>query len=170
MRLLYFERNGDGSFRPAHAYPELAQVSIGTHDLPTLPCYWCDHDIGLRAALNLLPGPDGDAALREDRGKARTALLRLLREAGFLADAADDATIRIEDLVDAAYAFLASSPGRLLMAQLDDVLGVEEQANLPGTVDEHPNWRRKLPLAWEDIATGPRLRAFGQMLTRIRPR
>ena len=31
-----------------------------------------------------------------------------------------------------------------MMVQLEDALGEIEQANLPGTTDEHPNWRRKL--------------------------
>ena len=32
-----------------------------------------------------------------------------------------------------------------------------EQANLPGTVDEHPNWRRKLPVALERCGAKPRV-------------
>jgi 4-alpha-glucanotransferase len=24
-------------------------------------------------------------------------------------------------------------------------MGIEQQANLPGTIDSHPNWRRRLP-------------------------
>ena len=39
-----------------------------------------------------------------------------------------------------------------------------EQVNLPGTVDEHPNWRRKLPGSWEELAASPRLRSFAEML------
>ena len=27
-----------------------------------------------------------------------------------------------------------------------------DQPNIPGTVDEHPNWRRRLPLAVEEFA------------------
>lgn len=170
-RLLYFERDDDGAFRPAHSYPELAQVAIGTHDLPTLPGYWREHDIAIRAALHLLPAQDGESTLRRDRARARAALLTLLREMGLLSrDPADDSNIGIQELVDAAYRFLAISPGRFLVAQLDDVLGIKEQANLPGTVDEHPNWRRKLPMPWQELAKSPRLRSFGEMLTRLRPR
>jgi 4-alpha-glucanotransferase len=170
-RLLYFERDGDGAFRPAHRYPELAQVAVATHDLPTLPGYWREHDIAIRAVLHLLPARDGESTLRRERASARAALLTLLRDAGLLPrESADDADIDIEELVDAAYRFLAISPGRFLVVQLDDVLGIEEQANLPGTVNEHPNWRRKLPMPWEELAASPRLRRFAEMLTRLRPR
>lgn len=172
-RLLYFERDGDGAFRPAPTYPELAEVAIGTHDLPTLPGFWHEGDITVRAALHLLPARDGEPALRQDRARARAALLTLLRDMGQLprvGGSADNPDIDIHQLVDAAYRFLAASPGRLLMVQLEDVLAIEEQANLPGTVDEHPNWRRKLPGSWEEFAASPRLRSFAEMLTQLRPR
>jgi 4-alpha-glucanotransferase len=169
MRLLYFWRDDDGAFRPAQSYPEFAQVATGTHDLPTLPGYWRERDIALRAALHLLPASDDEAALHQERARTRAALLVLLRDTGLL-PSADERDIDIDALVDAAYRFLAMSPARLLMVQLDDVLGVEEQANLPGTVDEHPNWRRKLPVPREDLAASPRLQEFCDRLARLRPR
>ena len=30
--------------------------------------------------------------------------------------------------------------------KLEDLLGQEDQANLPGTIVDHPNWRRRLPV------------------------
>ena len=52
-----------------------------------------------------------------------------------------------EGLPLAVHSYLARTPSRLLAVQLEDVLGVEEQANLPGTQWEYPNWRRKLPIS-----------------------
>ena len=171
-RLLYFERQDDDAFRVAQSYPELAQVSIGTHDLPTFPGCWREHDIAVRAALQLLPASDSEAKLRQDRARARTALLTLLRNTGLLSPpktSADDPAIDIPELVDAAYRFLATSSGRLLMVQLEDVLGVMDQVNLPGTVDEHPNWCCKLPMPSEELSASPRLRSIAKMLSRLRP-
>ena len=48
--------------------------------------------------------------------------------------------------------FLAKTPSRLLAISLEDLLGVIDQPNIPGTVDEHPNWRQRLPVAVSDIA------------------
>ncbi|MCX8018084.1 MAG: 4-alpha-glucanotransferase, partial [Rhodocyclaceae bacterium] len=52
------------------------------------------------------------------------------------------------------HAYLARSPGMLLVVQPEDVLGVCEQTNVPGTLEhQHPNWQRKLPVpleAWSD--------------------
>ncbi|MGE3160648.1 MAG: 4-alpha-glucanotransferase [Burkholderiales bacterium] len=55
------------------------------------------------------------------------------------------------------HAFLASTPCRIMLLQPEDALGVTEAWNVPGTTDEHPNWRRKLPLAVEDFARSARL-------------
>ena len=49
-------------------------------------------------------------------------------------------------------AFLARTRSRLLAISLEDLLGVIDQPNIPGTVNEHPNWRRRLPLALDGIA------------------
>jgi 4-alpha-glucanotransferase len=171
MRLLIFERRDDGGFRPAETYPERAHVALGTHDLPTFPGCWQEHDIALRAALHLLPSPDSEAMLRQDRARMRAALLAHLRGLGLLSPAEnpeDDRDIDMAALVDAAYRFLATTPGGLLMVQIEDVLGVLEQVNLPGTVDEHPNWRRKLPAAWQELVASRRVRDFAAMLSQLR--
>ena len=34
-----------------------------------------------------------------------------------------------------------------MLVQIEDVAGEAEQANLPGTTDSHPNWRRRLACA-----------------------
>jgi len=47
--------------------------------------------------------------------------------------------------------FLARTPSRLLAVALEDLLGVVEQPNIPGTVDEHPNWRQRLPVSLGEI-------------------
>jgi (1->4)-alpha-D-glucan 1-alpha-D-glucosylmutase len=60
-------------------------------------------------------------------------------------------------LGDAILAFLARSRARLMLVQLEDVAGEEEQANLPGTSDAHPNWRRRLAARLEDLLVGPEL-------------
>ena len=46
-----------------------------------------------------------------------------------------------------------------------------EQANLPGTVDTHPNWRRKLPVTVNVLADdpGPANHARGAAVRRRAP-
>jgi (1->4)-alpha-D-glucan 1-alpha-D-glucosylmutase len=71
-------------------------------------------------------------------------------------------------LVQALHAFLARSPCALFVVQPEDVFGVVEQANVPGTTTEHPNWRRKLPVTLEDMEADGRLRSLAARLARER--
>ena len=58
---------------------------------------------------------------------------------------------------------------RLVAIALDDILGEREQINIPGTVDEHPNWRRKLPVALEDLEGYEPFRRVADVSREIRP-
>ena len=56
--------------------------------------------------------------------------------------------------------YLAVTPSRLVAVSLEDALGLIDQPNLPGTTDEHANWRRRLPVPLEDLHTDARLQAL----------
>ena len=55
-----------------------------------------------------------------------------------------------DQVLDASARFLGHTRAPLVLLPIEDALGLEEQPNLPGTVDSHPNWRRRLPM---DCAT-----------------
>jgi 4-alpha-glucanotransferase len=169
-RVLYFERRQDGSFSPPDQYPPLSQVSVSTHDLPTLLGYWRGRDIGLYAKLGLFAAADAVSAARQERAGMRLALLAALRSAGFWPTEEDpDASQQAaERFVEAVHSFLARTPAGLLMVQLEDVLGMEEQANLPGTIDEHANWRQKLPAPHEQITKDERFVSLAGRLNALR--
>jgi len=136
-RVMLFEREADGSFRAPEDYPAEALATFSTHDLPTF-CGWLEgHDLRVKRAIGLDPGETD-----ESRARAQAALRKALSEHA-AAYSADD--------IAAVAAFLAAAPSRLVVVALDDVLGVRDQVNVPATVYEHPNWRRKLPLALEDF-------------------
>jgi 4-alpha-glucanotransferase len=161
-RLLYFEHRHDGQRARPHDYPRLALVAVGTHDLPPLAGFWSGADIDVRRALGHLHSDDDADRERGRRGGDREALKHLWREAGL--DAAGDAPPIL-----AAYRFLARSPGRILMVQIEDALGLTESVNVPGTVDEHPNWRRRLPVTVEALFDDDRVRALTAALNEERP-
>ncbi len=142
-RLLCFEKDEAGGFKPPGEYPPLALVSSGTHDLPTLRGWWTGVDLQLRRALDLFPDVATDTAETEARQQDRDGILAALADAGFAVAApatADDWF----DFADAVYRYLAATPSKLLLVQIEDLVAQEDQVNLPGTVGEHPNWRRKL--------------------------
>ena len=47
--------------------------------------------------------------------------------------------------LDTSIRFLGHTRAPLVLLPIEDALGLEEQANLPGTVSGHPNWCRRLP-------------------------
>jgi len=60
--------------------------------------------------------------------------------------------------------YLAATPCRLLVISLEDALGIVDQPNIPGTVREHPNWRRRVPAALEDLANDGRLLELARVM------
>ncbi len=157
-RLLYFEQP-EGRFRPPGEYPAEALVATGTHDLPPLPMWWNGEDIDLRERLELWPDAAACRAARGQRQRERDALTAALRAMG-LHDAGTPETAPVE----AIYAYLARTPCKLLMVQLEDVLDVHTQVNVPGTVDQHPNWRRRLPSPVDAILADPRMQRIATAL------
>ena len=156
-RLMYFEKHydGDQSFRAPDAYPPQSLVGADTHDLPTLRGFWGNVDLDLRRDLDLFPEPDMHGRQSWERGEDRARLLAAMAREGVLPDDvspdAPDDVVMDEALVRAVHRFLARTRSRLLLANVEDLLGQVEQMNLPGTDrDVYPNWRRRLPVALED--------------------
>jgi len=163
-RLLYFERRGDGRRARPGDYPRLALVAVGTHDLPPLAGFWSGADIGVRRAIGQFHTDREADEERRRRADDRRELAALWREAGLAHGEASETAP-----TEAAYRFLARSPGRIVMVHVEDALGLAEQVNVPGTVDEHPNWRRRLPLPVEALFADARVRALLAALNEERP-
>ncbi len=156
-RVLYFEKEGDRFKRP-YEYPDLALACVTTHDLATLAGFWKGSDIELRRDLNLYPSLAAEQGEWQERTRDRMILLTALAEENLLPRETDEEKARrtiSPELVAAVHRYLALSPAMLLMVQIDEITEEEKQINLPGTVDEYPNWRRRVSRPVEDIASAP---------------
>ena len=173
-RLLYFERGDDGAFRSAAHYPADALVAVSTHDLATLAGWWEGRDLRIRRELGLFPENSTYEKQLVDRAQERVRLMLALEHAGLLpGDTVVDSTgsqSLTAALAEAVHAFVAASPSRVMMVQLEDALGAIEQANLPGTTGEQPNWRRKLPETLERMRGSARVVALGKRMSASRPK
>jgi 4-alpha-glucanotransferase len=163
-RVFMFERRWDGSFIPPGEYPELAAASAATHDLATLKGFWLGRDIEWRRRLALYPDDAAEATDVGERRRDRRLLLDALVREGLLAHERfgeflpnDDDPLFGDELGEAILVYLGRSRARLMLVQVEDALGEAEQANLPGTVDAHPNWRRRLPVTLDELFAGPAL-------------
>jgi 4-alpha-glucanotransferase len=136
-QVMMFERDDKGSFRGVDHYAPNALVTFNTHDLSTYAGWRSFSDLKLKRSIGIDPGESDDA-----RWHALSMLSDVLRH-----HAIDD-----HDLYAVA-GFLARTRSRLLAISLEDLLGVVDQPNIPGTVNEHPNWRQRLPLTIDAMAT-----------------
>ncbi|HSM76003.1 MAG TPA: 4-alpha-glucanotransferase, partial [Bryobacteraceae bacterium] len=172
-RVLYFERNGDGSFKPPDSYPAQALAVVTTHDLPTLSGYWEGADIDTRAKLGLFPNDEARRAVLAERQVDKVRLLAALKAEGLLPDGLSEdpihSPIMTPELAAAIHLYLARTPAWLVLANLEDVIGAREQTNVPGTVDQHPNWSRKLSRSVEDLIQDSRFEFLAAQLRAVRP-
>ncbi|OGA25213.1 MAG: hypothetical protein A3I01_00700 [Betaproteobacteria bacterium RIFCSPLOWO2_02_FULL_65_24] len=83
-RVLFFERQGSGEFKPPADYPAEALVTAATHDLPTLAGYWAGRDLALRQELGLYPAEEAHQAQVLARAQDRARLLVALEREGLL--------------------------------------------------------------------------------------
>jgi len=146
-RVMVFEKTAGGRYRPPDKYDSRALAIFATHDLPSARGWWAGRDIDLRERLDLYPRGGQAEEERAARQQDRDAMRAALAAEGLLA--ADFTTKpaltdrEAGDLAAAAHAYLCRSASRLMMVQMEDVLGQDLQMNLPGTTIQHPNWRRR---------------------------
>ena len=176
-RVLFFERALDRRFHLPTSYERDALACIATHDLPTLRGWWEGHDIDDRERIGL-DEPHAAEASRAERAHDRGLMLHALDAAGLVPESLGAAargeepvpTTLSQDLAVALSRFLAVTPCRLVAVQLEDLAGMRERANLPGTVNEHPNWRRKLPVTLDALCQSADFIAITRAVAEERPR
>lgn len=148
-RLAMFERGPDDRFRHPEGWEERALASFTTHDLPTYAGWRRGRDVDWRHDIG-----DIDAATAARVHAERAADVQAFD------DAAGGAG------VDAMEAHLGRLASALVALPIEDILELEEQPNLPGTTDAHPNWRRRLPVGPDDLAAHPGVRRSAEIMAR----
>jgi 4-alpha-glucanotransferase len=151
-RVMMFERDHEGRFRPPESYPAEALASFNTHDLSTHRGWLTGHDLRVKRSIGFDPGESD-----ESRYWAQQKLREALQERAPNTAPEDFAAVAT---------YLGAAPSLLVCVAIEDILGVLDQINIPGTVEQHPNWRRRLPVALEDMEENEELRrvteAFAQ--------
>ena len=152
MRVLWFERDKTSFVAPSR-WTRQASAMTSTHDLPTVAGWWKGVDIRHKLELGGTEAEEHTALA--ERAADRTALWQAMVEAGAAAGP-QPAVWDVEPVVDAAVAQVGLSACELAMIPTEDAIGLEEQPNIPGTTDEHPNWRRRLHEPVGTVLSGER--------------
>jgi 4-alpha-glucanotransferase len=172
-RVFYFEREPGGSWKPPVHYPAQSLAVVTTHDLPTLGGYWEGVDIETRSALGLFPSEEAQNAMWVDRHREKAGILAALKSEGLLPSGVPDDPAQVPmmttELMEAILQYLAHTPASIVLTNIEDVIGTRCQANLPGTVDQHPNWRRKVSLTVEELVQDRRFEHLASLLRLTRP-
>ncbi|SIT39555.1 4-alpha-glucanotransferase [Paraburkholderia ribeironis] len=155
IRVLWFECAHDGhGFKPPRKWDRNAVGTTTTHDLPTVAGWWRGSDITWRNRIGQTmaraDGRDPEEAAQEERAQDRAGLWRAFQQAGVAAQDVGPPPLDSPP-VDEALAFVAATPGPLVTFPLEDLLALVDQPNLPGSIDEHPNWRRRLALPVSEL-------------------
>ncbi len=141
--MLWFERRADGTPRRPGGWRRGCLAMVGTHDMPPATAFLTGEQVTLRAELGLLTRPEG-----EERAAAQAELagwLAMLAREGLLPRAGAPSA---QEFTAALYGFLTRTPAVLIGVSLADAAGERRPQNMPGTVDEYPNWR--IPLTGAD--------------------
>lgn len=151
MEVLWFARDGKGGFVPPSRWPAHNAALTTTHDLPTLMGWWEGRDLEWQDRIK----QRRDAAAWRQRARDRKALWRALKTDGAKGAMPRDGA----RFTDAVLAALGKARSPLKIVAVEDLLGEKEQPNIPGTIDQHPNWRRRLKTARPFASAAVRRRA-----------
>jgi 4-alpha-glucanotransferase len=163
-RLLWFERGADGGYFPPGGYPRDAMVSVTTHDLATLAGFWSGHDLETHREIGHFASAAAYAEALEGRRQERRRLSELLAGLGLLgAPRNGDPALLDGELHNAVVSLLCATPSRYFLLAQEDLFKVPDQQNVPGTVEERPNWVWRMPWTVEELESEPAVRDFASM-------
>ncbi|MBA6379141.1 MULTISPECIES: 4-alpha-glucanotransferase [unclassified Colwellia] len=172
-KVLFFERWESGLFKRPELYPAQSMVTVSTHDLPTLTGWWTGRDLHWRQALNLYPSDEMGQQERQARIQDRSLLVAALADLDVIdvtkAPQQSPAIINTE-LSIAVQKYMAKAHSHIQLIPLEDTLEIVEQVNIPGTIDEHPNWRQKLPVTMTEFWQKDSVKLLAQAMQKARPK
>ena len=134
--------------------------------MPPAATFLTGEQVTIRAGLGLLTEPEAD-----ERAAARRELdgwLAMLAREGLLANPAEATP---QAFATALYGFLARTPAMLIGVSLAEAVGGRRPQNVPGTVNEYPNWRIPLadgqgaPVLLEDLPAHEGVRAVAEAVS-----
>lgn len=172
-KVLFFERWDSGFFMRPELYPAQSMVTVSTHDLPTLAGWWTGKDLEWRQKLSLYPNEVMGQNERNSRIEDRKLLLDALDDLNVIdmSKAPLQAPAKMNrELSLGVQTYMAQAPSHIQLIPLEDALEMVEQVNIPGTIDEHPNWLQKLPVTLEEFDNTDSVTDLAAAMQIARPR
>ena len=149
-KVMYFSKGWNG-FQLPEEYPEQAITVISTHDVAPLAGYWTGKDLDTMFKLGTLPDAAAFQTALDEREHDKADLLDKLKETGCLGADIQMPAKADETLLAALHKYGALSRSKLYAVQLENLLGVIDNLNVPGVTEGYPNWAQKMPVSLEDF-------------------
>ena len=149
-KVMYFSKGWNG-FQLPEEYPEQAITVISTHDVAPLAGYWIGKDLDTMFKLGTLPDAAAFQTALDEREHDKADLLDKLKETGCLGADVQMPAKADETLLGALHKYGALSRSKLYAVQLENLLGVIDNLNVPGVTEGYPNWAQKMPVSLEDF-------------------
>ena len=149
-KVMYFSKGWNG-FQLPEEYPEQAITVISTHDVAPLAGYWTGKDLDTMFKLGTLPDAAAFQTALGEREHDKADLLDKLKETGCLGADIQMPAKADETLLAALHKYGALSRSKLYAVQLENLLGVIDNLNVPGVTEGYPNWAQKMPVSLEDF-------------------
>jgi len=168
--MLWFERRADGTPRRPGGWRRGCLATVGTHDMPPAAAFLTGDQVTIRAELGLLTQPEAAERAAAQADAARW--LAMLAREGLLPGSARTLRPSPEEFTVALYGYLTRTPAVLIGVSLADATGERRPQNMPGTVDEYPNWRIPLtnsegkPVMLDDLPAHPGVQAVAEAVSR----
>ena len=149
-KVMYFSKGWNG-FQLPDEYPEQAITVISTHDVAPLAGYWIGKDLDTMFKLGTLPDAAAFQTALDEREHDKADLLDKLKETGCLGADVQMPAKADETLLAALHKYGALSRSKLYAVQLENLLGVIDNLNVPGVTKGYLNWAQKMPVSLEDF-------------------
>ena len=149
-KVMYFSKGWNG-FQLPEEYPEQAITVISTHDVAPLAGYWTGKDLDTMFKLGTLPDAAAFQTALDEREHDKADLLDKLKETGCLGADVQMPAKADETLLAALHKYGALSRSKLYAVQLENLLGIIDNLNVPGVTEGYPNWAQKMPVSLEDF-------------------
>lgn len=149
-KVMYFSKGWNG-FQLPEEYPEQAITVISTHDVAPLAGYWIGKDLDTMFKLGTLPDAAAFQTALDEREHDKADLLDKLKYTGCLGADVQMPAKADETLLAALHKYGALSRSKLYAVQLENLLGVIDNLNVPGVTEGYPNWAQKMPVSLEDF-------------------
>jgi 4-alpha-glucanotransferase len=158
--VLQYEKSESGKFKNPSSLSPQSLTCFGTHDTPTLRGFATGGDITWWQKLNWID--ESHAATIKDSRKQEVADLMGLAPSA--PQEAHATASEIDKLNSSVHRAMANSPVTMVSVQFDDIEGNIDAQNLPGTIDEHPNWRRLYSTPIAAINDHPNLKHISKIM------